>query len=81
MEAQHDQRRILKFKGGSMNEEPKCYVKVDVKKSSSKTGGVGYDVSVLAGEGASEDRLNALADLALRTALKSYKVCRDTLEE
>lgn len=51
-----------------MNEEPDNFVRVSLKKSSS-TGKIGYDI-VAQSTIANQERLDAMADVAMKTALK-----------
>ena len=53
--------------------EPKNYAKISLKKSSS-TGKTGYDIEVKASDDANQELLNKLAEMSIKTALKSQKI-------
>lgn len=55
-----------------MTEEPKNYAKVDLKKSSS-SGKEGYDIQIQASEGITQEHMDKIADIAVKTALKTRK--------
>jgi len=54
--------------------ENENFVKINLKKSSSKEGRMGYDIEVKANENADEKMLEKLAEMSIKTALKTQKI-------
>ena len=55
-------------------DELKTFVKVSYKKSSSKDGGIGYDIDVCAADGATQEVIERLSTLAIKTAKRLREV-------
>lgn len=48
------------------------YVQVDLKKSSSKDGGLGFDLRVRCDDKATQEQMDKIAQIAWSTAMKVY---------
>jgi len=59
--------------------KPNNSVKVSIKKSSSKDGGIGWDIDVIADGFLSQKALDDIAEMALKTALKTRIALTDGL--
>lgn len=55
------------------DKESMNFVKIELKKSSS-TQKLGYSISIQAAEGAKQEMLDKLAEMSIKTALKSQQI-------
>lgn len=53
-----------------IEKEPQNFVQVDLKKSTSSGGGLGFDIKVRVGEKATQEQMDKIAQIAFSTAFK-----------